>query len=43
MMKGKVEITKERRDGKVTITIANKTHKTLDACMLEDIIPWDWR
>ncbi|CEG12169.1 hypothetical protein MSIBF_A2000005 [groundwater metagenome] len=39
MMKGKVEITKERRDGKVTITMVNKTHKTLDACMLEDIIP----
>ncbi|NCT00718.1 MAG: hypothetical protein GW770_02130 [Candidatus Altiarchaeum hamiconexum] len=39
MMKGKVEITKERGDGKVSITIANKTHKTLDACMLEDVIP----
>jgi len=38
-MKGKVEVIKERRDGKVTITIINKTHRTLDACMLEDIIP----
>jgi len=39
IMKGKVEVIKERRDGKVTITIINKTHRTLDACMLEDIIP----
>ncbi|MDI6730279.1 MAG: hypothetical protein QMD06_01900, partial [Candidatus Altarchaeum sp.] len=39
MMKGKVEITKERSNGKVSITITNKTHKTLNACMLEDIIP----
>jgi len=39
MMKGKVEITKERSNGKVSITIVNKTHKTLDACMLEDVIP----
>ncbi|PKP58371.1 MAG: hypothetical protein CVT89_03000, partial [Candidatus Altiarchaeales archaeon HGW-Altiarchaeales-2] len=39
MMKGKIEITKERGNGKVVITVTNKTHKTLDACMLEDIIP----
>jgi len=39
MGKGKVEVIKERRDGKIIITVTNKTHKVLDACMLEDVIP----